>query len=72
MKSESETADYPLPPDLPDDFKGRNLYFYVGWEAHANGAAYQGRGAPDWRWGWMEREKMIREAIQEAINDEPL
>jgi hypothetical protein len=58
-------------PDNPttEPPEGMNVYFYVGWDAHAGGIAFEHRATSDWRWGWMEREKMIREAVQEEISN---
>lgn len=47
--------------------EGHNLYFYFGWDAHAAGFDYEHRASGDWRWGWMEREKMIGEVTYAAI-----
>jgi hypothetical protein len=56
--SKSQTTDVP---------EGRNDYFYFGWDAHAAGIDYEHRAPVDWRLGWMERERMIREATYAAI-----
>lgn len=56
-----------IPADVPNHFQEQNIYFYFGWQAHKDGAPYINNTVADWRWGWMEREKMVREAIYEAI-----
>jgi hypothetical protein len=56
-----------IPNGVPEHFQNQNIYFYYGWAAHASGVPSEHRVVSDWRWGWMEREKMVRGAIHEAI-----